>query len=51
MTNKSVEPFNTLPYFGTSIPSSGVPKYVGVIKDYTDLFVTYAFVWFYKLIF
>jgi hypothetical protein len=28
-----------------------VPKHVGVVKDYTDLYVMCAFVWFYKWIF
>jgi len=28
-----------------------VPKHVGVVKDYTDMFVTSAFVWFCERIF
>jgi hypothetical protein len=32
------------------LPEDGtdMPKCVGVVKDYTDMFVICAFVWFYK---
>ena len=35
------------------MPENGkdVPRQVGLVTDYTDLFVIYAFVWFYKQMF